>query len=190
MTEHQRCRVVRSEHLRKLQSLCLWRVKTRAEQQTGGMPVGCGRTVESQGDSRCLDTGEERPVRGSEREGSERRGERGERGVRVMQDQHTLLLQIFPRPEDPPGQAGRGPLACPTCKPFSPLCCQAESGWAVLASLVRTNINNVWNSGLVKTLTRVRYQVIISSVLTSGFRCLVNNVMSDQIISSHINYSI
>ena len=116
------------------------------------MPVGCGRT-ESEGDSQRRDGGEER---------------RPSSGLRVMgssqASQATLLLQIFPRrpPRDPPGQTGRGPLACPTCKPFSPTCCQAESGWAVLSSLVRTNVSNVWNTNLLKTITRLRYQVIIS----------------------------
>ena len=75
-----------------------------------------------------------------------------------MQDQHTILIQISPRPSHS-DQPARGPLACHTCKPFSHTCCQAESGWSVLSSLVRTNINNVWNINLVKTITRLRYQV-------------------------------
>ena len=103
------------------------------------MPVGCGRS-----DSRCLDAGQERRDCG---------------GLSLMH--HTLLLQIFPEAgveaSPPAGQAS--PLSCPTCKPFSEICCQAEAGWSVLSSLVRTNMNNVWNIQLVKTMTRLRYQV-------------------------------
>ena len=101
------------------------------------MPVGCGRS-----DSRCPDAGQER------RDG----------GLSLMHQ--TLLLQIFPRSEDGEGPAqGRGPLSCPTCKPFSEICCQAESGWSVLSSLVRTNLTNVWNVALIKMMTSLRYQV-------------------------------
>ena len=113
------------------------------DRNTGAMPVGCRSTTStSRTDSQSLDSGEERPGC----------------SLRVMQHQHTILLQIFPRPREP-GQAGRGPLACPTCQPFSETCCQAEAGWSVLSSLVRTNMNNVWNIQLVKTMTRLRYQV-------------------------------
>ena len=41
-----------------------------------------------------------------------------------MQHQHTILIQIFPRPSHS-DQPARGPLACHTCKPFSHTCCQA-----------------------------------------------------------------
>ena len=78
---------------------------------------------------------------------------------------HTLLLQIFPEAgveaSLPAGPAS--PLSCPTCKPFSEICCQAEAGWSVLSSLVRTNMHNVWNVALIKMLTSLRYQVSVSS---------------------------
>ena len=125
------------------------RTQRGEERNTGAMPVGCGRS-----DSPCLDSGEEGRTSGSPGTTA---------SVRVMQHQHTVLLQIFPRPTDPgPGHTGpRGPLACPTCKPFSQTCCQAEPGWSVLSSLVRTNMNNVWNIQLVKTVARLRYQVSV-----------------------------
>ena len=133
-------------------SLSLWRLTSAGprpeDRNTGAMPVGCSR---AESHSQCLESGEER---------------RGSSSVRVMENQHTILLQIFPRPRDPGqggqgGQGGRGPLACPTCKPFSETCCQAEAGWSVLSSLVRSNRDNVWNINLVKTITRLRYQVSV-----------------------------
>ena len=72
--------------------------------------------------------------------------------------QQTLLIQIFP---DPGGHSSSGDqcLQCPTCSVFSARCCQSINGWSVLAGIVSTNGDSVWQPALVRTLSRLRYQV-------------------------------
>merc|ERR1711963_402912 len=63
--------------------------------------------------------------------------------------QHTLLIQIFRLNDSQYGglseKGNNSSLQCPTCSQWSNVCCQMESGWSVLASIVTT-------------LSRVRYQ--------------------------------
>ena len=77
--------------------------------------------------------------------------------------QHTLLIQIFRTGGTAGGeeelQWARAGLGCPTCTAHHTRCCQAESGWGVLARLVETNSQAVWDPGLVKAVTALKYQV-------------------------------
>ena len=87
--------------------------------------------------------------------------------------QHTLLIQIF-RTEGGTGageeelQWARAGLGCPTCTAHHTRCCQAESGWGVLARLVETNSQAVWDPGLVKAVTGLKYQVETPTVHSSA----------------------
>ena len=61
-----------------------------------------------------------------------------------------------------------GSLSCPTCAQWSDVCCQVESGPRVLGGLVRANTRAVWNTGLLRALARLRYQVSAGSSSGSG----------------------
>ena len=64
---------------------------------------------------------------------------------------------------DVPAEAPPG-LCCPTCAQWSPVCCQVERGALVLASLVTANTRAVWNTGLLRALGRLRYQVSVTII--------------------------
>ena len=74
--------------------------------------------------------------------------------------QHTLLIQIFRIRDDSSPEAPVS-LSCPTCAPWSEVCCQVESGPRMLGCLVRANTRAVWNTGLMRALARLRYQVSV-----------------------------
>ena len=59
-------------------------------------------------------------------------------------------------------------LCCPTCAQWSPVCCQVERGALVLASLVTANTRAVWNTGLLRALARLRYQVSVGVTRIRG----------------------
>jgi len=65
--------------------------------------------------------------------------------------QHTLLIQIFRVNNDTT-------LSCTTCSPFSPVCCQVESGWSVLSKVVEVNSKCVWNQHLVRAINSLSFQ--------------------------------
>lgn len=69
--------------------------------------------------------------------------------IAVMQQ--TLLVQIFRVDSD-------ASLSCSTCSSFSSVCCQAESGWAVLSQVVQTNSQCVWNQPLVRAINSLSFQ--------------------------------
>jgi hypothetical protein len=127
--------------------------------------------------------GHEGTVRGHEgtargHEGTARGHEGTARGQaeRMELMQQTLLIQIF-RLDSQVGAALRkvmqidtnrckcdrsllqAVLSCSTCAAFSRTCCQAESGWTVLAGLVGHNSRAVWSPGLVRAVGRLRLQV-------------------------------
>ena len=57
--------------------------------------------------------------------------------------QHKLLIQIFRvEPQQLTASSGSGgsKLTCTTCQPWSEQCCQVDSGWSVMASLVSANL--------------------------------------------------
>merc|ERR550517_2303926 len=65
--------------------------------------------------------------------------------------QQTLLIQIF-RMESSTS------LSCSTCSSFSRTCCQVDSGWQVLSSLVATNSRAVWSPPLTRAVNSLRLQ--------------------------------
>ena len=66
----------------------------------------------------------------------------------------SLLIQVARLPS-----AAAGPeLRCEVCGPGA-RCCQADSGWAVMADLVRANTEAVWNQALVRAVNNLHYQV-------------------------------
>ena len=75
--------------------------------------------------------------------------------IEIMQ--HRLLIQLM-RLTDGGGRGGPQ-LACDACDQVEELCCQADSGWAVMAGLVRVNSEAVWCPGLVRAVNSLRYQV-------------------------------
>ena len=73
--------------------------------------------------------------------------------------QHKLLIQIF-RVEQVQLTASTGSrLTCVTCQPWAEQCCQVDSGWSVMESLVSANSEAVWNQTLVKAVNSLTYQV-------------------------------
>ena len=81
--------------------------------------------------------------------------------------QHTLLIQIFRIRDDRSPEAPVS-LSCPTCAPWSDVCCQVESGPRVLGCLVRANTRAVWNTGLMRALARLRYQVSVGVTMVTS----------------------
>ena len=75
--------------------------------------------------------------------------------IEIMQ--HRLLIQLM-RLTDGGGRGGPL-LACDACDQVGELCCQVDSGWAVMADLVRVNSEAVWCPGLVRAVNSLRYQV-------------------------------
>ena len=108
------------------------------------MPVGClGGSTRTTADSTLyLNNGE------VQEQGSE--ASKQAETMAVMQ--HTLLIQIFRVNNDTT-------LSCTTCSPFSPVCCQVESGWSVLSKVVEVNSKCVWNQHLVRAINSLSFQV-------------------------------
>ena len=75
--------------------------------------------------------------------------------IEIMQ--HRLLIHLMRLPDG--GGRGGPQLACDACDQVGELCCQADSGWAVMADLVRVNSEAVWCPGLVRAVNSLRYQV-------------------------------
>ena len=76
--------------------------------------------------------------------------------------QHKLLIQIFrvePQLTASPADRSGLKMSCLTCQPWSEVCCQVDSGWSVMASLVSANSEAVWNQTLVKAVNSLTYQV-------------------------------
>ena len=79
--------------------------------------------------------------------------------IEIMQQR--LLIQLMRLPESSRG----GPqLLCDTCQPLTELCCQADSGWSLMADLVRINSEAVWCPSLVRAVNSLRYQVMAEAV--------------------------
>ena len=74
--------------------------------------------------------------------------------IEIMQ--RRLLIQLMRLTE---ATRGTPQLACDECEQLSDLCCQADSGWSVMADLVRVNSEAVWCPGLVRAVNSLRYQV-------------------------------
>ena len=70
--------------------------------------------------------------------------------------QHKLLIQIMR--VDQRHNIG---LPCDTCRQYSELCCQVDSGWSIMADLVKVNSEAVWSPGLVRAVNSLRYQVTV-----------------------------
>lgn len=107
------------------------------------MPVGClgGSTRATTDSTLYLNNGQ------VQEPGSE--ASRQAETIAVMQ--HTLLVQIFRVDSE-------SSLSCATCSSFSPVCCQTESGWAVLSQVVQANSQCVWNQPLVRAINSLSFQ--------------------------------
>ena len=71
--------------------------------------------------------------------------------IEIMQQRLLIqLMRLGPRGD-------RAQLPCDTCE----VCCQADSGWSLMADLVRVNSEAVWCPGLVRAVNSLRYQVSI-----------------------------
>ena len=116
------------------------------------MPVGClgGSTRATTDSTLYLNNGQ------VQEPGSE--ASRQAETIAVMQ--HTLLVQIF-------RVNSEATLSCATCSSFSPVCCQTESGWAVLSQVVQANSQCVWNQPLVKAINSLSFQVSVVKSCTS-----------------------
>ena len=77
--------------------------------------------------------------------------------IEIMQ--RRLLIQLMRLTE---ASRGGPQLACDECEQLSDLCCQADSGWSVMADLVRVNSEAVWCPGLVRAVNSLRYQVTVT----------------------------
>ena len=78
--------------------------------------------------------------------------------IEIMQ--RRLLIQLMRLTEN--GSRGGPQLACEECEQIGDLCCQADSGWSVMADLVRVNSEAVWCPGLVRAVNCLRYQVTVT----------------------------
>ena len=74
--------------------------------------------------------------------------------IEIMQ--RRLLIQLMRLTE---ASRGGPQLACEECEQLSDLCCQADSGWGVMADVVRVNLEAVWFPCPVRAVNSLRYQV-------------------------------
>ena len=116
------------------------------------MPVGClGVSSRSQAESSLyLDT------MGTSGTPTASEDSAGKQAENLAMMQHKLLIQIFRVDTNISG----GPqLSCSLCCRYSDRCCQVDSGWSVMADLVRVNSEAVWNMDLVRAVNSLKYQV-------------------------------